>query len=105
MALKSSNVAARVEPEIKEKAEKILSTLGISVSNGINMFYRQVILWNGLPFRPSIPVSEPKPLSEITKEEFDAKMARGIAQAESGEGIPAKDFFENLRREVLKSHV
>ncbi len=24
MALKSSNVAARVEPEIKEKAEKIL---------------------------------------------------------------------------------
>ncbi len=105
MALKSSNVAARVEPEIKEKAEKILSTLGISVSNGINMFYRQVILWNGLPFRPSIPVTEPKPLSEISKEEFDAKMARGIAQAESGEGIPAKDFFENLRREVLKSHV
>ena len=105
MALKSSNVAARVEPEIKEKAEKILSTLGISVSNGINMFYRQVILWNGLPFRPSIPVTEPKPLSEITKEKFDAKMARGIAQAESGEGIPAKDFFENLRREVLKSHV
>ena len=105
MALKSSNVAARVEPEIKEKAEKILSTLGISVSNGINMFYRQVILWNGLPFRPSIPVTEPKPLSEITKEEFDAKMARGIAQAESGEGIPAKDFFENLKREVLKSHV
>ena len=105
MALKSSNVAARVEPEIKEKAEKIRSTLGISVSNGINMFYRQVILWNGLPFRPSIPVTEPKPLSEITKEEFNEKMARGIAQAESGEGIPANEFFENLRREVLKSHV
>ncbi len=105
MALKSSNVAARVEPEIKEKAEKILSTLGISVSNGINMFYRQVILWNGLPFRPSIPISEPKPLSEITKEEFNDKMARGIAQAESGEGIPSDKFFANLRQEVLKSHV
>ena len=104
MALKSSNVAARVEPEIKEKAEKILSTLGISVSNGINMFYRQVILWNGLPFRPSIPVSEPKSISEITKEEFDAKMARGIAQAESGDGIPANEFFSKLRQEI-KSHV
>ena len=105
MALKSSNVAARVEPEIKEKAEKILSTLGISVSNGINMFYRQVILWNGLPFRPSIPVSEPKSISEITKEEFDAKMARGIAQAKSGEGIPSDEFFSKLRQEILKSHV
>lgn len=105
MALKSSNVAARVEPEIKEKAEKILSTLGISVSNGINMFYRQVILWNGLPFRPSIPVLEPKSISEITKEEFDAKMARGIAQAKSGEGIPSDEFFSKLRQEILKSHV
>ena len=69
------------------------------------MFYRQVILWNGLPFRPSIPISEPKHLSEITKEEFNDKMARGIAQAESGEGIPSENFFANLRQEVLKSHV
>ncbi len=69
------------------------------------MFYRQVILWNGLPFRPSIPVSEPKSMSEITKEEFDAKMARGIAQAESGEGVPSDEFFSKLRQEILKSHV
>ena len=55
MTLKSSNVAVRVEPEIKERAESILSSLGISASTGINMFYRQIILWNGLPFRPSIP--------------------------------------------------
>ena len=36
---------------------------------------------------------------------FDSKMARGIAQAESGEGIPANEFFANLRQEILKSHV
>ena len=57
MAIKSSNVMARVEPEIKEKAEEILSQLGISASGGINMFYRQIILWNGLPFRPSAAYS------------------------------------------------
>ena len=51
MAIKSSNVTARVEPEIKEQAEEILAQLGISVSSGINMFYRQIILWRGLPFR------------------------------------------------------
>lgn len=96
MAVKSSNVAARVEPEIKEKAEAILSQLGISASNGINMFYRQVILWNGLPFRPSIPIptSAPRALGDLTQEEFDAKMARGLAQAKAGEGAPADDFFD-----------
>ena len=83
MAIKSSNVTARVEPEIKEEAEAILAKLGISASNGINMFYRQIILWKGLPFRPSIPVdghtaldgrqtpARPRSLDEMTMEELE----------------------------------
>ncbi len=104
MAIKSSNVAARVEPEIKEEAEAILAQLGISASNGINMFYRQIILWRGLPFRPSLPVKEPHPLEDMTKEEFNAKMARGMAQAEAGEGVPADEFFSSLKQEILRSY-
>ena len=105
MAIKSSNVTARVEPEIKDKAEKILSELGISASSGINMFYRQIILWNGLPFRPSIPSAAPKSLDEMTKEEFDSKISRALSQAEAGEGIPADEFFSSLRDEVVKTYV
>lgn len=105
MAIKSANVAARVEPDVKAKAEEILSKLGISASNGINMFYRQVILWNGLPFRPSIPVNNPKSLDEMTKDEFDAKMERALLQAKSGEGIPADEFFSSLKKEVLDNYV
>ncbi|MBR3276568.1 MAG: type II toxin-antitoxin system RelB/DinJ family antitoxin [Eubacterium sp.] len=104
MAIKSANVVARVEPEIKEQAEEILSKLGISVSNGINMFYRQVILWNGLPFRPAIPSAFPKALEEMTQQEFNAKMARALAQAEAGGGAPADEFFTSLKKEVLNSH-
>lgn len=105
MAVKSSNVMARVEPEIKEEAEAILSQLGISASSGINMFYRQIILWKGLPFRPSIPASRPVSLDEMTKEELDAKMTRGIEQAKNGEGVPADEFFSSLREEILQSYV
>mgnify|MGYP001007340896 FL=1 len=43
MATKTSNVTARVEPEVKEQAETILSDLGIPVSTAINMFYRQIV--------------------------------------------------------------
>lgn len=105
MAIKSCNVTARVEPEIKEQAEAILAQLGISASNGINMFYRQVIQWRGLPFRPSISACRPLSLDEMTKEEFNAKMARGLAQAKAGEGIPADEFFSTLKQEVLQSYV
>lgn len=101
MAVKSSNVMARVEPEIKEEAEAILSQLGISASNGINMFYRQIILWRGLPFRPSIPSSKPASLDEMTKEEFDTKMTRSLKQAENSEGIPVDEFFTSLKEEIL----
>ena len=100
MAVKSSNVAARVEPEIKEKAETILAQLGISASAGINMFYRQIILWNGLPFRPSVPMGRPPALDELTKEELDARLGRGLAQARRGEGVPADAFFDSLEREL-----
>ena len=102
MSVKSANVTARVEPEIKERAEEILNRLGISSSSGINMFYRQIILWNGLPFRPSLPMRPPKSLDEMTREEFDAKMARGIAQAKAHEGIPSETFFDSLRQEIMQ---
>jgi len=101
MAVKSANVVARVEPDIKEEAEAIMSRLGISASAGINMFYRQIILWNGLPFRPSIPVRRPVSLDEMTKEEFDERMRRGLEQAEAGEGMPADEFFAKLEQEIL----
>ena len=41
MASKTSNVVARVEPEIKEQAEEIMAQLGIPVSVVINMLYKR----------------------------------------------------------------
>ena len=52
MSAKTANVTARIQPEIKEQAEAILSQLGIPVSVFIDMAYRQVILRDGIPFSP-----------------------------------------------------
>ena len=54
---KTSNLYARIEPEVKEQAETILSALGIPVSNAINMFYKQIILQRGIPFEMKLPTS------------------------------------------------
>jgi len=40
----------------------------------------------------------------MTKEEFDAKIARGLTQAKAGEGVPADEFFASLRQEILDEY-
>ena len=52
---KSAMTHARLTPEVKEKAEKILKDLGISISTAYEMFYRQIIAHRGLPFDARIP--------------------------------------------------
>ena len=61
---KSANLYARIEPDIKEQAEAILSALGIPASNAITMFYKQIILQKGLPFEVKLPVGQLDRLEE-----------------------------------------
>ena len=53
--MKTATARARVNPAVKEKAEHILHDLGLSISGAFELFYRQVILNNGLPFDVRIP--------------------------------------------------
>ena len=57
---RTSNVFARVEPEVKEQAETILNQLGIPMSNAVGMFLRQVVIQRGIPFEMKLPVNLPK---------------------------------------------
>lgn len=55
---KTAMTHARLTPEVKEKAEKILKELGLSISAANEMFYRQIIAHHGLPFEARIPKRE-----------------------------------------------
>jgi DNA-damage-inducible protein J len=52
---KSETIRARVEPELKREAEEVLKALGLSASEAITLFYRQVALRRGLPFEIKLP--------------------------------------------------
>ncbi len=52
---KSETIRARVEPHLKAQTEAIFSELGLSSSQAINLFYKQVTLNNGLPFDVRLP--------------------------------------------------
>ena len=55
---KTATIRARLEPDLKREAEQILSTLGLSPTAAITLFYRQVTLQHGLPFPVRIPNAE-----------------------------------------------
>jgi len=98
MAAKTANLYARVEPDIKEQAEAILSTLGIPASNAINMFYRQIILQQGLPFDVKISRKHPLDMSLLSEKELDAELEKGYADIAAGRMRPAREVFADLRR-------
>ncbi len=52
---KTSSVRARIEPGLKSKAERVFHDLGLSTTQAITLFFRQVELRNGLPFDVIIP--------------------------------------------------
>ena len=99
MAAKTANVLARVEPDVKEKAEAIMAQLGIPASVVINMLYKQIIMTKSIPFSLSIP-AEPIARDEMNQKQFDEMMSIGLAQAKKGESISAEDVFKNLLEEV-----
>ncbi len=63
---KTETVRARVEPELKRDAQAVLSELGLSTSEAITLFLRQVTLRRGLPFAVHIPNQETrKAIAEV----------------------------------------
>lgn len=52
---KSATIQARIDPKVKNKAQKILNKLHISMSEAISIFLTQVSLNNGIPFEVKIP--------------------------------------------------
>lgn len=55
---RTAMINARTERELKIEVEEILKSLGLSTTEAINIFFRQVKLRRGLPFPVEIPNEE-----------------------------------------------
>ncbi len=55
---KTGYIMARVEPKLKASAGRVLTKLGVSTSDAITMFLRQVVLRQGIPFEVRVPNAE-----------------------------------------------
>ncbi len=60
-----ANLNVRVDRSIKEQSEAVFENLGINMTSAINMFLRQTIREQGLPFTPSLHALNATTLSAI----------------------------------------
>lgn len=85
---KTDTLHIRVEPSVKQKAEEILSDLGLSITEAINVFLNQVILNDGIPF-------------EIRKPKFNKETIQAIEDTKNGKNLSktfnnVDEMFEEL---------
>ena len=96
---KTANLYARIEPDVKEQAEKILNALGVPVSNAINMFYKQIILQRGLPFDVKIPQNRPVAIETLTDEQINVELENGYIDMLEGRVQSADMVFAEMSKE------
>lgn len=53
--MKTAVIHARIEPQVKRRAEGVLRELGLSPTEAIRIFYRLITLRRGLPFAVAVP--------------------------------------------------
>jgi len=79
----------RVEPDVKKAVEATLSQLGLSTSEAVNVFLRQVILKGGLPFDVRLPIYNDETIAAF---EEAIKLSRSNDKSFTN----TKDLFDEL---------
>ncbi len=95
---KSSNLYVRIEPEVKEQAEKVFDSLGISMSNAVGLFLKQVIINQAIPFELKLAPAKIKSVDTMTEVDFHAELEKGYSEYLAGKGRPSEEVFSDIRK-------
>ena len=82
---RSATIHATIDRQTKEKAQGILGKLGMSMSEAILVYFRQIVLQEGLPFQVKMP-------NETT--------VRAITDIEKGTGLHEASSVAEMVKEL-----
>ncbi len=82
-----STLQVRIDEKTKKMAKKVLDRIGMDMSSAVKVFFRQIVITNGLPFQP------------LTENGLTEKQEREIlkASAEAKKGINVSGPFDNAK--------
>ena len=97
--MEKTTLTLRVNPAVKERAEKVLSQLGIPMSTAINMYLNQTSLTDGISFSISLPKTPASMNADfMILEEFYQKLEKGYDDIAAGSVPNAAKAFLNSKK-------
>ena len=78
-------ISARIDPELTHSAEKVFNELGLTTTQAITLFYKQVELERGLPFAVRVP-------NDVTVE--------ALQQARTRQELKSFNTFDDLFKDL-----
>lgn len=95
---KTATLNLRVNPSVKERAEAVLTKLGVPMSTAIDMYLNQISLTGSIPFAVALPKAPDEINADLmTDEQIHAKLKRGYDDIEAGRVHNAIDAFTEFR--------
>lgn len=92
--MRNSNMKIRIDADVKKNADAIFRSIGISTSDGIDIFLRRVIAAGGIPFEVKANVPNGRLLAAMAEAEA-MENDFNVKRYES-----AKELFEDLQNEI-----
>ena len=86
--MSKTSMSIRLDSEVKEQAQQVFNNLGMDITTAINIFLRQAIQYQGLPF--DVRLDENRKLLQVLT---DLDQNRNMSQ--SFESV--SDLMEDLR--------
>lgn len=95
---KTATLNLRVNPTAKQRAEEVLTRLGIPMSTAIDIYLNQILLTGGIPFAVTLP-NVPTVLNAdlMTVEEIHTKLQEGYDDLQAGKVQNAASAFKKFR--------
>ena len=95
---KTATLNLRVNPTVKERAEAVLSKLGVPMSTAIDMYLNQISLTGGIPFAVTLPKAPDVINADLmTDEQIHEKLQKGYDDMQAGRIQDAASAFEKFR--------
>lgn len=95
---KTATLNLRVNPIVKQRAEDVLTRLGIPMSTAIDMYLNQISLTGGIPFAVSLPKAPQSINADLMSvEEIHAELQKGYDDIDAGRVQDAASAFAKFR--------
>lgn len=90
MATVSTNI--KIDPILKQESQALFETLGLNLSTAVNMFLRQAVREQAIPFRIGAPIPNAETLKAINEARNSIGLSRGFTSVtELMEDLDADD--------------